>query len=187
MGTNYPHFSADDRTAIQALILVKTRVKLIAQQLGFCPATIYRELNRGKADGTSLREGYRATRANDRARAKRHWAGFHRRKLGADTSLPLWRTVIDGLRCRWSPEQIAAKLPRMNAAASPALVPAAERLPSVSHETIYCALHAMPCGTLRSQLLDLLRKGHKTRLPRACGTDRKGGIPNMPPHLHAPA
>jgi IS30 family transposase len=181
MGTNYSHLSADDRTAIQALILVNTRVKLIAERLGFSPATIYRELNRGKADETSLREGYRATRAHDRARAKRHWAGFHRRKLGSDTSSPLWRTVIDGLRCRWSPEQIAGKLPRMNAAASPALVPASERLPSVSHETIYCALYAMPRGTLRSELLDLLRKGHKTRLPRARGTDRKGGIPNMTP------
>ncbi|MES2714968.1 MAG: IS30 family transposase [Pseudomonadota bacterium] len=179
MGTNYSHLSADDRTAIQALSLIKTQVKLIAEQLGFSRSTIYRELNRGKADETSLREGYRATRANDRARAKCHWAGFHRRKLGSDTSSPLWRTVIDGLRCHWSPEQIAGKLPRMNAVAAPALVPSPGALPSVSHETIYCALYAMPRTTLRSELLDLLRKGHKTRLPRARGTDRKGGIPNM--------
>jgi IS30 family transposase len=179
MGTNYSHLSADDRTAIQALILVNTRVKLIAERLGFNRGTIYRELNRGKADATSLREGYRATRAHDRARAKRRWAGFHRRKLGSNTSSPLWRAVIDGLRCRWSPEQIAGKLPRMNAAATPALVPSPGALPSVSHETIYCALYAMPRTSLRSELLDLLRKGHKTRLPRARGTDRKGGIPNM--------
>src|SRR3990167_4729524 len=180
MGINYSHLSADDRTAIQALILVNTRVKLIAQRLGFSAATIYRELSRGKADPTSPRDGYRATRANDRARAKRHWAGFGRRKLGSDTDSPLWRTVIDGLRCRWSPEQIAGKLPGMNAAAPPALTPSPGSLPSVSHETIYCALYAMPRTTLRSELLDLLRKGHKTRLPRARGTDRKrGGIPNM--------
>jgi IS30 family transposase len=81
MGTNYSHLSADDRTAIQALILVKTKVALIAERLGFSRATIYRELNRGKADPTALRDGYRATRAHDRARAKRHWAGFGRRKL----------------------------------------------------------------------------------------------------------
>lgn len=38
----------------------------------------------------------------------------------------------------------------------------------------------MPRTTLRSELLGLLRKGHKTRLPRARGTDRKSGaIPNM--------
>jgi transposase, IS30 family len=179
MGTNYSHLSADDRTAIQALILVKTKVALIAERLGFSRATIYRELNRGKADPTALRDGYRATRAHDRARAKRHWAGFGRRKLGTDTTSPLWRTVIEGLRCRWSPEQIAGKLPRMNAAAAPALNPSPGTLPSVSHETIYCALYAMPRTTLRSELLGLLRKGHKTRLPRARGTDRKGGIPNM--------
>lgn len=179
MGTNYSHLSADDRTAIQALILVKTQVRLIAERLGFSRATIYRELNRGKADETSLREGYRATRAHDRACAKRHWAGFRRRKLGSDTSSALWRTVIDGLRCRWSPEQIAGKLPRMNAVAAHALVPSTDALPSVSHETIYCALYAMPRTTLRSELLGLLRRGHKTRLPRARGTDRKGSIPNM--------
>lgn len=181
MGTNYSQLTADDRTAIQALILVKTRVTLIAAQLGFNRATVYRELNRGKADETSLREGYRAMRANDRARAKRHWAGFGRRKLGTDTDSPLWRTVINGLRCRWSPEQIAGKLPRMNATAAPSPEPPTplKALPSVSHETIYCALYAMPRTTLRGELLGLLRKGHKTRLPRARGTDRKGGIPNM--------
>lgn len=185
MGTNYSQLTVDDRMAIQALILVKTKVTLIAAQLGFNRATIYRELNRGKADETSLREGYRATRANDRARAKRHWAGFGRRKLGTDTGSALWRTVIDGLRCRWSPEQIAGKLPRMNATAASRLDPTPEPPPplnaplSVSHETIYCALYAMPRTTLRSELLGLLRKGHKTRLPRARGTDRKGGIPNM--------
>lgn len=180
MGTHYSHLSSDDRTAIQALVLVNTRVALIAERLGFSRATIYRELNRGKADETSLRDGYRATRAHDRARAKRRWAAFHRRKLGTDTTSALWRTVIDGLRCRWSPEQIAGKLPRMNAAAAPSLLPQSGSLPSVSHETIYCALYAMPRTTLRSELLGLLRKGHKTRLPRARGTDRKSGaIPNM--------
>ena len=79
----------------------------------------------------------------------------------------------------WSPEQIADKLPRMNSAATPALDPTVGALPSISHETINCALYAMPRTTLRSELLGLLRKGHKTRLPRARGTDRKGGIPNM--------
>lgn len=188
MGTNYSQLTADDRTAIQALILGKTSVSAIAAQLGFNRATIYRELNRGKADGTCSRDGYRATRADDRARAKRRWAGFGRRKLGSDTDSPLWRTVIGGLRCRWSPEQIAGKLPRMNAAAAsrpdrPSEPPAAAlNAPcSVSHETIYCALYAMPRNTLRTELLGLLRKGHKTRLPRARGTDRKGGIPNMTP------
>ena len=60
---------------------------------------------------------------------------------------------------------------------------AAQALPpmalSVSHETIYCAIYAMPRSTLRTELVSLLRKSHKTRLPRARGTARKGGLPNM--------
>lgn len=37
----------------------------------------------------------------------------------------------------------------------------------------------MPRSTLRTELVGLLRKSHKTRLPRARGTARKGGLPNM--------
>ena len=61
----------------------------------------------------------------------------------------------------------AASLP------NPAL---AGKLP-VSHETIYCALYAMPRDTLRSELAGLLRKSHKTRLPRARSSARAGGLP----------
>jgi IS30 family transposase len=50
---------------------------------------------------------------------------------------------------------------------------------TVSHETIYCAIYAMPRGTLRTELISLLRKSHKARLPRARGSQRKGGLPNM--------
>jgi len=58
---------------------------------------------------------------------------------------------------------------------------------SVSHETIYCAIYAMPRGTLRSELVELLRKSHKTRLPRTRGTARKGRLPNMKSiHLRPP-
>lgn len=35
MGTHYSHLSSDDSTAIQALVLVNTRVALIAERLGF--------------------------------------------------------------------------------------------------------------------------------------------------------
>ena len=54
-----------------------------------------------------------------------------------------------------------------------------DKLVCVSHETIYCAIYAMPRGTLRTELVGLLRKSHKTRLPRTRGTARKGCVPNM--------
>jgi transposase, IS30 family len=94
---------------------------------------------------------------------------------------PLWRTVVSELRCRWSPEQIAGKLPRMH---QPTAIAAAEPSPPdkrlcLSHETIHCAIYAMPRSTLRTELVGLLRKPHKTRLPRTRGTARKGRLPNM--------
>ena len=56
----------------------------------------------------------------------------------------------------------------------------------VSHETIYCAVYAMPRGTLRTEQVGLLRKSHKSRLPRARGTARKERLPNMT-SISAPA
>ena len=54
-----------------------------------------------------------------------------------------------------------------------AAIKAGQALPtqpvSVSHETINCAIYAMPRNTLRTELVGLLRKRHKTRLPRARG------------------
>ena len=48
----------------------------------------------------------------------------------------------------------------------------------VSHETIYCAIYAQPRGTLRTELIQLLRKSHAGRLPRARGSKRTT-LPNM--------
>jgi IS30 family transposase len=57
----------------------------------------------------------------------------------------------------------------------------------LSTETIYAALYVLPRGTLRSELLAVLRQARKTRRPRARGTDRRGQIPNMTPIAVRPA
>ena len=177
MGTHYPHVTEADRMSIQALLQAKLSGPAIARRLDFSRSTINREINRSKASPTALAADYRAGLAQLRSREQRHAAGAARRKLGSDTQSPLWRTVVDGLRCHWSPQQIAGKLPRMNKLASPAGQVMAPVPLSVSHETIYCAIYAMPPSTLRTELVGLLRKSHKTRLPRACGTACKGGLP----------
>lgn len=179
MGTHYSHVTEADRMSIQALLQAKLSGPAIARRLEFSRSTINREINRSKASPTARALDYQAGLAQVRSRQRRCAGAAARRKLGPDTQSPLWRTVLDGLRCQWSPQQIAGKLPRMNKAASTtgqAAVPAAL---SVSHETIYCAIYAMPRSTLRTELVGLLRKSHKTRLPRARGTARKGGLPNM--------
>lgn len=172
--------------SIQALLAAKFSCRAIAPQLNFHYSSVCREVNRAKACATASAPSYCAGRAQLSSVARRAVAGAARRKLGADVKTPLWRAVLDGLRCHWSPEQIAGKLPGMNKPATLSNPALAEKL-SVSHETIYCAVYAMPRGTLRSELVGLLRKSHKTRLPRARRSVRAGGLPNMTSiHLRPP-
>lgn len=70
----------------------------------------------------------------------------------------------------WSPEQIAGNLKVMHPD---------DPTRHVSHETIYAHIYAYPRGKLRTDLIALLRKNHKTRKPRARGKDRRGKIQNM--------
>nr|ART39010.1 H93 [uncultured bacterium] len=49
----------------------------------------------------------------------------------------------------------------------------------MSHETIYTAIYAPPCGELRRQRIACLRHGRSTRRPRSRGTDRRGQLPDM--------
>jgi IS30 family transposase len=77
---------------------------------------------------------------------------------------------LDYLREGWSPEQIAGRLKR----AWPD-----DQSKTVSHETIYTALYAMPRGGLRKDLIACLRHGRAKRRPRSRGQDRRGQIPDM--------
>jgi len=172
--------------SIQALLAAKFSCRAIGRQLNFHHSSASREVNRAKSCATASAASYRAGRVQARSVARRAAAAVARRKLGTDVKTPLWRTVMDSQRCHWSPEQIAGKLPRMNTGAIPLPAHLADKL-SVSHETICCAIYAMPRGTLRSELVSLLRKSHKTRLPRARGSARAGGLPNMTSiHLRPP-
>ena len=89
----------------------------IARKLNLSRSTIHCEINRSKSEPTALARDYQAGAAQLRSQGRRGAGAAERRKLGRDTDSPLWRTVQNGLRCHWSPEQIAGKLPRMNKAA----------------------------------------------------------------------
>lgn len=146
-------------------------MRTIASALDVSPSTISREIARsgGKADGWYL--AIKGQRARKRSRSD---AGLARRKLGPDTSSLAWQHVLSGLRVGWSPQQIAGRLKANSPAGS---------APSyaVSHETIYCAIYAMPRGTLRTELVTLLRRSHSGRLPRARGCARFTGVQDMTP------
>ena len=185
MGKNYEQLSCEERTMIQFLLERDCTVREIARSVERSPSTISRELKRNgwinpahrprKRGRPVVAGGYRAPLAHQRAEQLTRMARVP--SLLAHDG-PLWPQVMRLLRKQHSPEQIAGILRRMNPA-EPAL--------RVSHETIYTALYAMPRGELRTELIGCLRQAHKSRRPRARGTDRRGTIPNMVSiHLRPP-
>jgi transposase, IS30 family len=165
MGQIYGQLTADERAVIMVMLDEGYTQASIARRLCRSAGTISRELKRNASAAAVA--AYDARQAGTQAMRRR----FTPRvilKLRPDTAL--FAVVIDLLRGRWSPEQIAGILDR--------LWPD-DRGRTVSHETIYNALHAMPRGELRKELISLLRHGRATRRPRSGGKDRRGQIPDM--------
>jgi len=132
MRPRYSHITPSDRMSIRALVAARFSCRAIARNIHHSP--VCREVSRATVCATASAADYCAGRAQVRSVARRAVAGAARRKLGADVKTPLWRAVPDGLRCHWSPEQIAGKLPSMNKPATLSNPALAEKL-SVSRES----------------------------------------------------
>ena len=166
MGGCYEHLGPEERGAIQGLRDQGSSIRSIAAMLGRAPSTIGRELRRNGGSGGGkplmgrprLVPGYDAVRAGERARRLRCKAR-RRRKLHPQSEL--WAQVRGYLQQKWSPEQIACTLG------------------GVSHETIYTALYAMPRGSLRRELIPLLRQGKHRRAARSPEPERRGKLVDM--------
>jgi IS30 family transposase len=176
MGTQYCHLSEADRLTIQSMLALGLSFRRIAVRLKVSPSTISREVERGSGKPF----GYQAHVAQGESVARRRRASRLRRKLGSDVRSPLWRVVRRDLRAGWSPQQIAGRLRLMHAK------PQSLRSLTVSHETIYCAIYAMPRGSLRTELVKLHRKSHRGRLPRARGQARAGALQDITPIVLRP-
>lgn len=168
MGTSYGQLTADERATLMVMRDEGYNQAAIARRLDRSPSTVSRELTRN-ATTASMNDAaiYDAVQAGERALVRR-FAPRVTPKLGPDTAL--FAVVLDFLRAFWSPEQIAGICKR--------LWPD-DLSRTVSHETIYSALYAMPRGSLRKELISLLRHGRATRRPRSGGKDRRGQIPDM--------
>jgi IS30 family transposase len=125
----------------------------IAGQLGRAPSTIAREVSRhGGGD-------YRAWPAEERARR----AAARPRESKLVSQPVLRREVTKGLRRRWSPQQISARL-RLDYPNNPEM--------QVSHETIYRSLFVQGRGALRKALTQCLRTGRVQRRPQGRAATR---------------
>ncbi|MGI8495963.1 MAG: IS30 family transposase, partial [Gemmatimonadaceae bacterium] len=148
--------SLPEREEISRGLLAGDSYREIATRLGRSPSTVSRDVAAGGA-----RVQYRAWRAD--AQAWRRTRRPKTSKLAACARLR--REVERGLKRRWSPQQITARLvcdfpddPEMR----------------VSHETIYQSLFVQGRGALRRELTRCLRSGRAQRRPqgRVLGSGR---------------
>jgi IS30 family transposase len=153
--------SAADREAISRGLAQRCSLRQIAATINRAPSTVSREVNRNGG-----RERYLAIRAHRRAfeRARRPRPTVFER-------VPALRLFVEnGLQCRWSPQQISARL--------------AVEFPDqaemrVSHETIYQTLFVQGRGGLRKELARQLRSGRTKRRPHGRGAGGGGRISDM--------
>jgi IS30 family transposase len=153
-----------EREEIYAGIVRGDSNAVIARSLGRHRGTIGREITAGGG-----RDTYRPHRAQDDAdrRARRQ------RPCWIETRPQLWVQVIEWLRLRWSPEQIARRL-RVDHRDDPQWW--------VSHESIYQAIYVQAKPELRKELTSYLRSGRPRRRPRntrAAGSGRIVGMVNI--------
>ena len=149
-----------EREEISRGLVARLSLRSIASQLGRCPSTISREVNR---NGGQKR--YRATQADQAA-----WDRAPRPKPCKLVGSPLLRRIIARkLKANWSPEQIAGWLKRE--------YPGNEDN-QVSHETIYRSLFVQARGVLKKELLQYLRTQRPTR--RSRHTSLKGQVGQIP-------
>ena len=166
MRTHYRHISDDDRLIIESMLADGHSQTAVAAAVGVHRSSICRERKRGLLPNSSR---YFAVIARRTRASRRSAAGCARRKLDPNGLSPYWKLVRPYLAMAWSPEQIAGRLKLMPGSLT------------ISHETIYSAVYAMPRGTLRTELVRLLRQSHAGRLPRARGSARFTGIQGMAP------
>jgi IS30 family transposase len=102
MGRKYRQLSLEERCELTRLQAEGRSIRQMAAALDRSPSTISRELKRNRGRHV----GYKPSYAQQQTRARR-WAGSR-----LERDLGLRRTVLEGLRKGWSPEQVAGRLRR---------------------------------------------------------------------------
>ena len=167
MGKEYKQLSLEERCMIAVGLENGLSKRAIARLLKRPSCTVIREINRNAGS-----VAYTADEAQRRCQKRKKHPP---RKLAVRAVL--WAKVQALLRCGWSPEQVSGKLKRM--------CPNDPEM-HVSHETIYAHIYAYPRGGLRTELIALLRKHRKKRMPRARGKDRRGQLHDITPIAERP-
>lgn len=160
-----PHYSQldyQDRQTIAISLEQGLSMRAIGRLLNRSAATISREIARNSGGS-----GYSCRYAQQRHVRRRRY-GRPTPKLVAGN--PLFESIAELLRLRWSPQQIAAHLAKLHPS---------ESTRRASHETIYNVIYAQPRGELRKELIACLRMARAKRWPSSKGEDRRGHMANL--------
>jgi IS30 family transposase len=153
-GMRYRHLIQEERYQISALQGAGLTVGAIAAQLNRHASTISRELRRNLVVGP-----YQPQPASLLAAARSQISSANARRVPAAA----WEFAREKLAETWSPEQIAGHQ-------------RAERLPRLSHESIYQRIYA---DKRSGGHLHLALRHHKQRRKRRGVRERRGTIPNQ--------
>ena len=159
---SYQQIDYRERESIALGIEQGLGIRAIARMLNRCPSTISREIQRN-APGNPY--GWRF--AQQRCERRR---SFGRAPAKVIVGNALFESIVELLRLRWSPQQIAAHLTKLHPD---------EGAQRASHETIYNVIYAHPRGELRKELIACLRMARAKRWARSKGEDRRGQIADL--------
>jgi len=166
-GIAYRRLTATDRETIGLMLVGKHTLAEIAAEVGVHKSTISRERRRH----ATSKGPYRPLRAQARAEATARTAHARPRKLSQ--AGPLRRFVVEGLKEKWSPQEISYRLRREHRN---------DPLMRVSAETIYQSLFVQARGSLKKDLTTHLRTQRSRRHSQtrrqeaaACGGGRLVG------------
>jgi IS30 family transposase len=150
-GCRYRRLTFEDRETIGLMLAAGHSISEVARALDREKSTISRERRRH----LNLDGSYRPSTAQKRAEATARTAHARERKLSQPG--PLRSYVVAGLEQRWSPQEIAARLPREHPG---------DPVMRVCAETIYQSLFVQARGSLKRELTTHLRTQRRRRQPR---------------------
>ena len=161
----YAQLTLSQRYTLQALIEQPLTQKQMAKQMALSEATVSRELQRN--GNPTVPRTYCAQKAHQLARQRGQRSPY---KLTGE----LEQQVLEGLRNRYSPEQISGLLEQQNGQSM------------VSHEAIYRYVYKKQ-GTDKEPLIQYLRIRHRKHYKKRGHPAKRSRIPNRVGIEHRPA
>lgn len=146
----YLQITSEERIVISTLRKQGLSIPEVADHIGRCRTTVWREIRRNSCNDGAYRPSKAITRTGTRRSVSRRNQQF------SDSD---WALVERFIRCQWSPEQISGRFKR-------------DGLLEISHETIY--RHIWNDKAEGGDLYIHLRHGQKRRRKRYGSNDSRG-------------